>query len=83
MAATKRNAMLHQEARGKIQTTQIINRLQNNGLGKMKTELSTGQIKSLQILLDKKLPDLQAITLEGAPDGQPIRFIVEGLHGVT
>jgi len=78
---TRRNAMLHEEARGKIQTTQLINRLQNNGLGRLKKEMSPSQVRSCEILLRKKLPDLSAVTLEGNPDGEPVRFILEGLDG--
>lgn len=56
MAATKRNAMLIEEARGKIQTTQLINRLQNHALGTI--EMSPTQVRAVEILLKKKLPDL-------------------------
>lgn len=66
MAATKRNAMLIEEARKKIQTTQLINRLQNHIDGEV--ELSQTQISAVNILLKKSLPDLQAITLAGEED---------------
>lgn len=49
--------------REKIQTSQLINRLMDNANGQI--ELTTGQIRSIEILLKKTLPDLQAITLEG------------------
>lgn len=75
----KRNGMLHEEARSRIQTTQLINRLQNHGLGKVK--MTTTQVQACKILLGKKLPDLSAVTLEGNPDGEPVRFILEGLDG--
>lgn len=70
MAKTKRNAMLIAEARDKIQTTQLINRLQNHALGKV--DLSATQVRSVEILLKKRVPDLQAITLAGDDDGAPI-----------
>lgn len=62
MAATKRNAMLIEEARGKIQTTQLINRLQDHSLGKV--EMTPTQVKATEILLRKKIPDLSATTLD-------------------
>ena len=69
MAATKRNAMLIAEARTKIQTTQLINRLQNHALGKLKKPLDQSQVRALEILLKKSVPDLQSITLAGDDDG--------------
>jgi hypothetical protein len=69
MAKTKRNAMLIEEARSKIQTTQLINRLQNHALGKI--DLSPTQVRSVEILLKKKIPDLQAVTLAGH-DGEAL-----------
>lgn len=72
MAATKRNAMLHDEARKKIQTTQLINRLQNHGLGKI--DLGPTQVRSIEILLKKCIPDLSSTTLTNSPDSAPIRI---------
>lgn len=63
MAKTKRNAMLIDEARGKIKTTQLINRLQNHGLGTV--DLSQTQINAIKILLGKSIPDISSITLQG------------------
>ena len=58
MAVRKR--LLHDDAtRQKIQTSQLINRLQGNALGEI--ELSAIQQKSIDILLRKTLPDLSAI----------------------
>ncbi len=52
--------------REKIQTSQLINRLHDNAFGKI--ELTAGQLKSIEILLKKALPDLQAIELSGEVD---------------
>jgi hypothetical protein len=41
----------------------LINRLQDNALGKI--ELTDGQRKSIEILLRKSAPDLQAVTISG------------------
>ena len=70
MAATKRNAMLIEEARKKIQTTQLINRLQNHAHGKC--EMSPTQVRAVEILLKKSVPDLASITLQGDADGGPV-----------
>jgi hypothetical protein len=72
MAATKRNAMLIEEARQKIKTTQLINRLQNHVLGKVKMEPT--QVRAVEILLKKAVPDLAAIELSGNPDA-PLQMI--------
>ena len=72
MAATKRNAMLIEEARGKIQTTQLINRLQNHALGKI--EMSPTQVRAVEVLLKKKIPDLSSIGLGQDPDKEPLTF---------
>lgn len=59
MAATKRNAMLIEEAREKIKTTQLINRLQNHALGAV--EMSPTQVRAIEILLKKRIPDLTSV----------------------
>lgn len=66
MAATKRNSMLIEEAREKIKTTQLVNRLQDHGLGKV--DLSPTQVTAINILLKKRIPDLSAVTLTGDED---------------
>lgn len=71
MAATKRNAMNIEEARTKIQTTQLINRLQNHALGKI--EMSPSQVRAVEVLLKKSVPDLSNITLAGDPNN-PVAF---------
>jgi hypothetical protein len=58
MAARLRKT--HQdEVRTKIQTSQLINRLTNHALGKI--ELTSTQIKSIEILLKKSMPDLSQV----------------------
>jgi hypothetical protein len=63
MATTKRNAMLHEEARNKIRTTQLINRLTNHVDGKV--EMVATQVTAALGLLRKTLPDLTATELSG------------------
>ena len=63
MAARTRRILLHEEHRQKIQTTQLINRLQDCGLGKI--DLTPTQISAITALLKKSLPDLSAVELSG------------------
>jgi hypothetical protein len=54
------------ETRAKIQATQLINRLTDHALGSV--ELSQTQVRSIEILLKKSLPDLQSVELSTDPD---------------
>ena len=63
MARTKRNAMNIEEARRKIQTTQLINRLTNHVLGKI--DMQPSQVTAALGLLRKSLPDMQAVEHSG------------------
>jgi len=51
------------EIRAKIQTSQLINRLTGCALGEL--DLSPTQLRSIEILLKKSLPDLMAVSIEG------------------
>jgi hypothetical protein len=56
----------HQDdVRTKIQTSQLINRLQDHALGKIKLEAT--QIKSIEVLIRKTLPDLSQVTADINP----------------
>lgn len=66
---------LHQEdVRSKIQASQLINRLTDHAFGEI--ELSQSQIKAIEILLKKKLPDLSAVEHSGDADN-PISHHVQ------
>lgn len=54
------------KTRERIKTSQLINRLQSNALGEI--ELTKDQIRSIEILLKKTLPDLQQVSHEGSID---------------
>lgn len=73
MATTKRNAMLIEEAREKIKTTQLINRLQDHGLGEV--EMTPTQVRAIEILLKKRVPDLTSVALGGGHDGEPVEVL--------
>lgn len=78
MAARLRSR--HQdEVRTKIQTSQLINRLQDHALGEV--ELSPTQIKAVEVLLRKTLPDLSATEISGDPDA-PIELNVRTVEFV-
>jgi len=75
MARPKRIAMASGNARKRIQTTQLVKRLQENGLGNITPELTPGRVRSIEILLRKTLPDLTSATLEAGPD---LKKTIEG-----
>jgi hypothetical protein len=60
------------ETRAKIKASQLLNRLQDH-VFKDGVKLSQTQMKAIEILLRKCLPDLQAIELTGQ-DGAPIEM---------
>jgi hypothetical protein len=69
MAARLR--LRHQdEIRDKIQASQLVNRLTNCALGEV--ELTAQQLKAIEILLRKSLPDLSAVSIEGSGDNGEI-----------
>lgn len=68
MAARTLRPRHQDEIRDKIQTTQLINRLQNHALSE-EGELSPSRIKAIEILLRKALPDLSAVEVTGANGG--------------
>lgn len=58
---------LHQDdVRKKIQASQLLNRLTDHAFGEV--ELSQSQIKAIEILLRKSLPDLSSVVLENGTD---------------
>ena len=66
MAARLRKT--HQdEIRTKIQTSQLINVLENHALG-ITEELSNSRIKAIELLLNKTLPNLQSTEITGDDD---------------
>lgn len=65
--------VLYEKTRAKIRTTQIVNRLNKNMLGILKNdvtgeliELTTGQIRSAEILLSKSLPSLTSTEVKAS-----------------
>ena len=54
------------EVRAKIQASQLVNRLTDHALGH--TELSATQIRAIEILLKKSIPDLSSVEVSGDAD---------------
>ena len=64
----RRMTLTHQEdVRKKIQTSQLINVLQNHALSG-DDEISASRMKAIEILLRKSIADLSAVTVSGDTD---------------
>jgi len=71
--AVRKNLRHPDIVRQRIQTSQLINRLNNHVHGKC--EMSQTQIRAAEILLKKALPDLQSTELTG-PGGSELAVTV-------
>lgn len=67
--AARLRAKHQDEVRTKIQTSQLVNVLQNHALGKDKKEITPTRLKAIEILLRKSLPDLSSTELTGEGGG--------------
>jgi hypothetical protein len=74
MAGRPMNKLHQDDVRKKIQASQLLNRLTDHAFGEV--ELSQSQIKAIEILLRKSLPDLSAVTIQGDEEN-PLR--IEGI----
>lgn len=72
--AARKHLSHDMKTREKIKTSQLINRLQNHIDGEC--ELSVTQMRAIEILLRKTLPDLSAITLSGDAEN-PVQHAVK------
>jgi len=82
----RRHKWHHAETRERIGTTQLLRRLEDCAHGHV--ELTPVQVRAIEILLKKTIPDLNAITVSGDADN-PIehlhtieRVIVDPGHGI-
>lgn len=73
--ADKRRAVNGELVREKIQTTQLINLLQDFALGKSKAKMTPARLKSIEMLLDKSVPDLAAIKHE--VEAKNVTFVID------
>lgn len=67
MAARKLKPFHSDEIRAKIQTSQLINRLTDHAFSKV--ELTPTQVRAIEVLLKKSIPDLQAVQVTGENGG--------------
>lgn len=74
MAARTVKIRHDEETRAKIQTSQLLNRLNDHVFGE--ADISQTQMKAIEILLRKTLPDLAAVQISGNPD-EPVKMVVE------
>jgi len=68
-----------EETRARIQTSQLINRLQNHALSEEVDELKPSQLRAIEILLKKSLPDLQSTEITGDSDAPMQLKIITGI----
>jgi hypothetical protein len=61
--AARKHLSHDEKTRARIQTSQLINRLELCALGEL--ELPKDKLKAIEILLKKSLPDLSSIQLTG------------------
>lgn len=74
MAARTRKVRHDDETRARIKASQLIKRLESHALDGVPMEMS--QIKAVEILLRKRLPDLSAVEHSGDKD-KPVAITVE------
>jgi len=68
MAARKLRPFHTDEIRAKIQASQLINRLTDHAFDKV--DLSSTQLKAIEILLRKSVPDLSAVDINANLTGE-------------
>ncbi len=71
--AAKMRKMHQDDVRAKIQASLLINRLSDHAMGRL--ELSPTQVRAIEVLLKKTLPDLSAVQLSGEGGGPMEHFL--------
>jgi hypothetical protein len=75
---SKRREALREEhavaVRERIQTTQLVERLQKFALGDKNVKMTAAQIKATEMLLDKSVPNLASIKHE--VDSKSVTFLI-------
>jgi hypothetical protein len=74
MAGRPINKLHQDDVRKKIQASQLINRLTDHALGDI--ELSNTQVRAIEILLKKTIPDISSIQIQGDADN-PLKTVIE------
>ena len=75
--AARLRARHQDEVREKIRASQLINRLTDHAFGKV--ELSQTQVRAIEILLKKSIPDLSSVALSGDPE-HPVGLSIAVRH---
>lgn len=75
--AARTNLRQQDQTRAAIQTSQLVNRLQDFALAKEGVEIDAGRLKAIEVLLRKSLPDLSSVELTGDPDNPLEHRIIE------
>lgn len=76
--SARREALREEHAvavRERIQTTQLVERLQKFALGDSRTKISGPQLKAIEMLLDKTVPNLASIRHE--VDAKQVTFLID------
>lgn len=81
MAARTLRPRHQEDVRLKIQTTQLIKRLENYALNDGEEEITHGRLKAIEILLRKSLPDLSSTTFEGNLTVNPLSELLHEVNG--
>ncbi len=68
-----------EKTRAKIQTSQIINRLEQ--LVKGEITMTSQQVRAAEILLRKTLPDLQTVEYHSPEEREPLQIIIKHING--
>jgi hypothetical protein len=66
--AARTNLRQQDSTRAAIQTSQLVNRLQDFALAKPGVDIDANRLKAIEVLLRKSLPDLSTVTHTGDPD---------------
>ena len=77
MAARTRKVKHDDFTRERIRTTQLVNRLEDHALNGGNMEPT--QLRAIEILLKKCLPDLSSVTMDATHDGAVTWTIISGV----
>jgi hypothetical protein len=77
MAARTRKAKHDDFTRERIRTTQLVNRLEKHALGEIAMEPT--QVRAIEVLLRKSLPDLSNVQLSGDKDN-PVGVVFQTVY---
>lgn len=77
--AARLRAKHQDEVRTKIQTSNLIKRVQDYGLGILSDEdISPNRLNAIKLLLSKSLPDLSSVEITGEGGG-PVQIVATSL----